>query len=310
MLTDDDIAPLLDMRELVVVIEDFLRAQNAGAAVTPPRHRVAFEPYGNLVFTIGGLRGGGVPPVAGFRVYDTFAGSAESVQIVAVWDSATGELRGILLGDALGAWRTGALGGVAVKYLSRADAATCAVIGTGVQARTQLLGAAACRDLRDVRVYGRDPQRCRNFAADLSAQLGLAVRAADSARAAVAGADIVLCATNSAEPVIETSWLAAGTQVNTVGPKTVSAHEVPRDIGDRAAVAVTDSLDQIGAYGEPSFLVGSAAWPDVRNLAEFVGAEGPPHRAPEALTLYCSAGLAGTEVAVAAHVIARWRERR
>ncbi len=310
VLTDDDVLPLLDMRELVAVIEDFLRAQHAGATVTPPRHAVAFEPHGNLVFTVGGACGGGIPPVAGFRVYDTFAGRAKPVQIVAAWNPASGELSGIILGDALGAWRTGALGGVAVKYLSRPDAASCAVIGTGVQARTQLLGAAACRTLGDVRVYGRDPHRCRNFAAGLSNQLNIAVRAAGSAREAVTGADVVLCATNSAEPVIETAWLAPGAHVNTVGPKTLSAHELPRDIGDRAAFVVTDSSNQIGAYGEPSFLAGTAALPALRNLADIVGADSPPQRSRDALSLYCSVGLAGTEVAVAAHVIARWRQRR
>lgn len=310
VLTDDDVGPLLDMRALVAVIEDFLRAQHSGTAVTPSRHRVGFEPYGNLVFTIGGVSGDGLPPVAGFRVYETFAGSAQSVQIVAVWNSATGELLAIILGDALGAWRTGALGGVAVKYLSRPDAATCAVIGTGVQARTQLLGAAACRTLCDVRVYGRNPQRRRDFAAELAADLGIDVRAASSAREAVDGADIVLCATTAPRPVIETSWPAPGAHVNTVGPKRSSAHELPSDIGERAALVVTDSVDQLGAYGEPSFLANTAAWPALQNLAEVVGGASPVPRNRDALSLYCSVGLAGTEVAVAAHVLARWRRQR
>ena len=55
--------------------------------------------------------------------------------------------------------RTGAASGVATKYMAREDADVLALFGTGWQARGQLLAVAAVRRLREVRVYGRDPER-------------------------------------------------------------------------------------------------------------------------------------------------------
>jgi ornithine cyclodeaminase len=217
-------------------------------------------------------------------------------------------LLGIIVGDLLGAWRTGALGGVAVKYLSRADAQTCAVIGTGNQARTQLLGTLAARNLGDVRVYSRDEERRKAFAAEMSSELHCPVRPVGSAFEAIADADIVLCATNSPEPVLDVQWLAKGTHVSTVGPKVLSSHELPRDIGSWATVVATDSIEQMQSYKEPYFLDGISGMPQLHSLAGLASGNKIIRREDETNTLYCSVGLAGTEVAIAAHIIARYRE--
>ena len=307
-LTDDDIRPLLDMGELIPLMEAFLQAEAANAAVTPPRHAVAFAPFGKLVFTIGGLHHQG-RSVAGFRAYNTFEtkGSPDNEQIVAVWDSKSGALLGLILGRLLGEWRTGALGGVAVKHMSRSDAKSCAVIGTGRQARTQLLAACACRALSEVRVYGRSEESRRQFAADLTAETKFDVRAAETAREAVEGADIVLCATSSATPVLETAWLARGAHVSTVGPKTRSAHELPLDIAARVTLIATDAVRQLNASPEPGFLDTEPVWSRLKNLAGLVTAQIEPSRAKGDISLFCSAGLAGTEILAGAHVLQRFR---
>jgi ornithine cyclodeaminase len=304
VLNDADILPLLEMGELIGVMEGFLRAEHAGATVTPPRHRVAFEPHGSLVFTVGGIESS-EESLAGFRVYDTFPQSSGSAQLVAVWNSSSGRLLGIVAGDELGAWRTGALGGVAVKYMGREDARTCAVLGTGRQARTQLLAAAAVRDVSDVRVYARDETRRRTFADEMSQALQLEVRPVSSPEAALREAAIVLCATNSPVPILQTSWLAPGAHVNSVGPKVASAHELPLDIAERITLLATDSPRQIESYSEPYFLEGSAVWPKLRNLAGLVIESDRVARENGDVSLFCSVGLAGTEVAVAAHVLSR-----
>ena len=283
-------------------MEGFLRAKRSGATVAPPRHRVAFEPHGSLVFTVGGIEAGEAS-LAGFRAYDTFAQHAEPAQLVAVWNSTSGQLLGVVVGDELGAWRTGALGGVAVKYLSHEAARTCAVIGTGRQARTQLLAAATVRDLSDVRVYGRDEARRRAFAEEMSQALQREIRPVSSPEAALREAAIVLCATNATTPVLQTRWLAPGAHVNSVGPKLASAHELPRDIAGRITSLATDSPEQIESYSEPYFLAGSSAWPRLRDLAAV--AESGAAREGGDVSLFCSVGLAGTEVAVAAHVLSR-----
>lgn len=307
-LSDEDVRPLLDMGELIALMETFLLAEAAGAAVAPARHAVTFGPDGKLVFTIGGLRHQG-RSVSGFRAYHTCETTArlDNAQIVAVWES--GALSGLILGRLLGEWRTGALGGVAVKHMSRADAKICAVIGTGRQARTQLLAVSACRALTEVRVYGRSEENRKQFASDLAAETKFDVRAAGTAREAVEGADIVLCATNSATPVLETAWLAPGAHVNAVGPKTQGAHELPVDIAARVSLIATDSVRQLNDSGAPGFLAAEPVWSRLQDLAGLVTAQIAPPRLHGDISLFCSAGLAGTEVLAGAHILQRYLQR-
>ncbi len=300
ILAEDEVARLATMELAIPAIEQALRAKTGGKLVSPPRHRVGFPATGALVFTIGGLLG--ASPVAGFRVYDTFASDdASSSQLVAVWDR--GSLRGILLGSRLGDVRTGAIGALAVRHMARADADVVGVIGTGAQARTQLEGAAAVRHLRSVKVHSRSAENRRSFAEEMEKKLGVAISPVTSAREAVDGADIVLCATNSSSPVIQASWLKPGAHVTTVGPKTRDGHEISLDVAERAACIATDSPDQVRAYGAPFFLDGTPCMDRMVELADLVTDKVKARSSPDAVTLFCSVGLAGTEVLVGTAVL-------
>ncbi|MGB8986168.1 MAG: NAD(P)-binding domain-containing protein [Candidatus Sulfotelmatobacter sp.] len=310
VLRDEDILPLLDMQALIPLMEEFLRARHSGHTVAPPRHNVEFPPFGRLVFTIGGLNNAD-RALAGFRVYDTFptADDAFDAQTVAVWDSRRGALLGLVVGWALGAWRTGALGGVAIKHMSRQAARRCAVLGSGRQARTQLLAAAACRSLSEVRVYSRNPERRRQFATELAGMTKLNIQPVASAQEAVEQADLVLCATNSRTPVLETNWLSPGAHVNTLGPQLLSAHQLPTDIAGRVTLLAADAVEQVKSHAEPYFLAGSALWNQLQDLATLVAVATPP-RSDDGISLFCSSGLAGTEVLAAAYLLERYRLAR
>ncbi|MBI1779248.1 MAG: ornithine cyclodeaminase family protein [Proteobacteria bacterium] len=305
ILRDDDVLALANMSEVIAVIEKCLRAKQAGRLIAPPRHSISFGSSGSLVFTIGGISDMGSGGVAGFRAYETFTGAGiQRAQFVAAWDTVSGNFLGVVIGDMLGALRTGAIGGVAVKHLSRVDASICAVIGSGRQAETQLLAAAAVRRLALVRVYSRNPAKRDAFVRRVAAKVNLRVEPASEAREAVKDADIVLCATDSATPVIDTGWLSPGAHVNTVGPKLSSRHEMPLEIGSLAALIATDAPEQMRSLSEPFFLEKTPGWNDVRDLANIVGG-GQYGREDRDISLFCSVGLAGTEVVVAEHLLRR-----
>jgi ornithine cyclodeaminase len=284
-------------------------ARTAGTLVAPPRHSVAFPGLGDLTFTIGGVTGS--TALAGFRVYDTFdSGAAPHTQIVVVWDARDGALQGIILGERLGDLRTGAIGGLAIRHMARTDAATLGLIGTGAQARTQAAAAATVRRLRAVRVYSRNAENRRAFADEMGRQLDLDITPVGSAREAVAGMDIVICATNSDTPVMEAGWLAPGAHVNMLGRKTRDRHELGIDVAERAAVIVTDSPAQTRAYGAPFFLEGTPHLARMVDLADLIAGKAPGRRSAEATTLFCSTGLAGTEVLVGDALLKEWKRRR
>jgi ornithine cyclodeaminase/alanine dehydrogenase-like protein (mu-crystallin family) len=269
-------------RALVDAYEGHLQA--------PPRLGADLGDAG-LVFTAGGYPGG----TQGVRVYLTGVPDAE--QVVLVWDG-DGRLTGCIVGVELGARRTGALGAVAVDTLARADAATVAVIGSGTQAWAQLWALTALRAPRAVSVFSPTDRHRTAFAERARRELGLDAVAVASARAAVEPADIVVLATRSTDPVIDAAWVQEGTHVTTVGPKTVSAHEAPADLADRAAVVASDSPTQAAAYGEPSFTDRV-----LLHLGGIVSGALPGRTSPSDITLYVSTGLAGSEVVTAAALL-------
>src|SRR5262249_5062345 len=110
-----------------------------------------------------------------------------------------------------------AVSAVSTKLLARPDAGTLALIGSGVQARSHLEALGHVRPLREVRVWSPRPESRRVFIRDM--QPGTRVRIADaaSAREAVAGADVVVLATASHQPVVERDWIAGGAHICAVG---------------------------------------------------------------------------------------------
>jgi ornithine cyclodeaminase len=224
---------------------------------------------------------------------------------VAVWNTTSAELEGVVLGERLGKLRTGAIGGVAVKYLSSPTARSIAVIGSGSQARTQLEAAAEVRSLTNVRVYSPDRSRREAFAAEMEQTLKLSVTPCSSAESAVQGAEIVIAATTSKTPVIRAEWLDAGAHVSTMGgPKTI--HGGP-DVADRAELIVTDSPEQTHHYPASYFLEGTRHMARMVDLADVISGRVPVQQAGRGITLFCSVGLTGTEVLVAQALIAHHR---
>jgi alanine dehydrogenase len=117
VLTDDDVRRVLPMSAAVDRIESALQEHAEGTLVAPPRFRVDVD-KGALIFTAGAVTH--YDKAVGFRVYDRFQESpASHGQVVVVFDSDTGDFKGVIVGGHLGAMRTGAIGGVALKHLAR-----------------------------------------------------------------------------------------------------------------------------------------------------------------------------------------------
>ncbi len=254
------------------------------------------------MFTTGALAGHWY----GYRSYDTFGwetvGDREADQVVVVHEWSTGLLRGCVVGWELSPRRVGAIGAVAVDLLAPPQSTSLGVVGTGRQAWTQVWAIAAVRPLAEVLVHSRDAGRREAFAARVSAELGPACRAVDSARAAVEGRDLVVLATSSATPVVEEGWLAPGTWVSTLGPKQAGRAEFAAELADWADVIVTDSVAQVQAYDPPFVLAGTPAADRMLALGDLVsGRSALPE--PGRSVLFCSVGLAGTEAYLAARLL-------
>jgi alanine dehydrogenase len=291
VLFDSDVRSRLGAADAVRAARRALVDAYRGVLAAPPRLHADLGERG-LIFTAGGYAEGPV----GFRVYGRWPGDSD--QAVLVWGG-NGRLAGCIVGTELGARRTGALGGAAVDALARANATTIGIVGSGVQAWTQLWAISAVRGLADVRVFSPTPEKREGFARRTEAELGMSATACDTPQEAVADSDLVILATRSKRPVIEAGWIRPGTHVNTVGPKLASARETPPELAERAVAVVTDSPEQAAGYGEPFFTPRA-----LTHLGGVLMGDQPGRLSDEDITLYCSTGLAGSEVVLAETLLA------
>lgn len=124
----------------------------------------------------------------------------------------------IMEASVISAMRTGAVTGVAAKYLSREDSTRIGVIGAGVQSRTQIRAVCHVRPgIRDVRVYDLDAERCRWFAEEMRSLLGISVQPVSTAQEAAEGVDILITATTADKPIVKDEWVRQGAFYSQVG---------------------------------------------------------------------------------------------
>jgi ornithine cyclodeaminase len=180
------------------------------------------------------------------------------VGLVTVFDPQTGAPRAVMDAAALTALRTGAGGGLAADLLARPDVTDVALIGAGVQARSQLEALLAVRPIQRVRVFARRRAATEAFAASVRAAWPeLSVHVASSPAEAVRGAGLVVAATTSVVPVFDDADLAPGAHVTGVGSWQPTQQEIPwqtvaraRVFADQREAAWAEAGDLVVPLGE------------------------------------------------------------
>ncbi|MCC6612359.1 MAG: ornithine cyclodeaminase family protein [Anaerolineae bacterium] len=293
LLNDDDLHRHVSPAEAVAVMESVFRARAEGQTAGTARWEMPF-PEGRMVFTPGA-----VPDGVGFRVYLRGSFSHDD-QVVVVWDRDGGALKGFVVGGAVGALRTGAIGGVAIKHMTPPSATVLALVGAGRQAWTQLQAILAVRTLDAVRVYARSPERRAAFCDKARATWpDLNIAPVGSIEEAVHNAPLIVTATTTRETILHAEWLMPGAHVSTLGTKGRNFREVDDDLVASAAWIVTDSPEQTHNYAEGSILDGAGK--TLLELADVVAGK-IARPAGDGPSLFISSGLAGTEVALAARL--------
>jgi alanine dehydrogenase len=305
-LTEEHVTSLVTMADAMQAVEGCFRRQGEGRSTVEPRRRVRV-PNGLLHVIFGADPGAGV---LGLKSYTTFKSGVRFH--VLLYSAEDGSLLAMIEADRLGRLRTGAASGVATRYLARPEASVLAVFGSGNQAETQIEAIAHARDLTEVRVYSRDPERRKAFSQDLSARFGLWVLAAESPEAAVEGADIITTITSAAQPVFRGELLKPGAHVNAAGSNSLLKREVDDATVARSALVAVDSLSAVplesGDLLAP--LQKGLVYPEgLVEIGEIVAGRHFGRTAPDDITLFKSHGIALEDLALAAVVYERAGER-
>jgi ornithine cyclodeaminase/alanine dehydrogenase-like protein (mu-crystallin family) len=307
LLNEAEVTMLLPMSLALEAVEEAFRWQGEGKLTNRPRVRLPVP--GGLLHVMPAA----TPEarVMGLKAYATVRGGTKFV--VLLFSAETGTLLAVIEADRLGQMRTGAASGVATKHLAKPDADRVGCYGTGWQARSQLEAVCAVRRVREIRVYGRDAERRARFAEEMAPALGVSVVPVERPELAARDASILVTITSSRTPVLEGRWIAPGAHVNAAGSNALQRAELDVEAVRRASVVVTDSIEQ--ARLECGDLVaaleeGAIRWDDVHELGEIVAGGHPGRTRADEVTLFESQGVAMEDVAVAARLVARARERR
>jgi ornithine cyclodeaminase len=177
-----------------------------------------------------------------------------TIQAALVVFSETGTPVAVLDGAMVTRLRTGAASALASSYLSRTDSEHLVVVGTGALAPYMALGHCAARPIRRVTVAGRHEERARETAAEIRSLVGgeVEVSSASSLDKVAPIADIISCATSSAQPVLAGKWLRPGVFVDLVGGFSPNKREADDDAVVRSRLFV-DTFE--GALAEAGDLL-------------------------------------------------------
>lgn len=215
LLSDDDVRAAGDIPLMIEAVQAALLEEAAGEVELPDRTNVMRD--GTFLRIMPAyLEGSGV------LGYKAFHGSmSKGVRyLVVVCSVDDGEILALVDAPYLTAARTGATSGVATRFMARPESSSVGVIGSGLEAETNLTAVAAVRGVERVKVFSPRPEHREHFAREMSERLGIPVQACGAAEDAVRDVDIVIVATNTGTngPIAyHAAWLEPGQHVVSIG---------------------------------------------------------------------------------------------
>jgi alanine dehydrogenase len=305
LLTEADVAALITIDDLIAAMEVTLGRFSSGETVQPVR-TVLPVAGGHEFFAVmpAYVR---KPAVLGAKLVTVFGRNAAldlptHLATVLLFSPETGALVAVLGGRYITEIRTAAVSAVSANLLAADDAASLAIVGSGVQARSHLRALERVFELSEVRVWSPTPEHQTAFIEEMESTVKAPLVGADSAKRAVQDADLVVLATSSSEPVVHDGWIKAGAHVMSVGACRPDQREMDpvlvqrgRLFVDSRAAALTESGDIVIGIQEHRFTASHI----VGELGEVVEGRVPGRQSPQDVTIFKSLGLAVEDVVAA-----------
>jgi len=340
LLTEADVKAVLTMEDLIDTMSSALRRFSTGRVVQPVRPTIEiaddsfFATMPAYVRANVRVRPGSDPGLTptddssdsaalGAKLVTVFGRNAlrnlhSHLASILLLNPETGALLALLDGRYITEARTAAVSAVSSRLLAKKTAASLAIIGTGVQARSHLDALSRVHRLRQVTVWSPNKLHRDAFVdwaktASSGSDPGLTLTAVDHPGEAVVGADIIVLVTSSPTPVLENGWVKPGAHVISVGACRPTQREMDpalvargRLFVDSRAAALVESGDMVMGMKEGRF----GADHIVAELGELLADETiPRRRADTEITIFKSLGLAVEDVTAAELAYRRAVER-
>lgn len=294
-ITEQDVVSLVTMDEVVASLREILVKQSQGEAFNVPK---ALGVWGNgsSMHSLGScVKEGGYAGFKNWLKTPTGGGSLYNL-----FDSESGKLLAIIEARALGMLRTAAITGLASQYLAPKHSSTMALIGTGIQAITQLLAIDSVMDLKEVKVFSPTEENRVSFVQRLGGKFKAKLQVANSLAEATDGAEIVTTITRASEPFLSAQHLNNVSLLNAVGAILPSKAEFEQSVFSMADLVVVDDIENArkGSKELREFYgVEAASWEGVSLLGDLINNN--YEKQSEKLTIFKGMGMGLSDLAVA-----------
>jgi alanine dehydrogenase len=305
LLSEQDVRTLLSMGDLIGAMEAAL-VRFSSRQVSQPLRTVIEVGLQKAFF---GVMPAFIPdpPALGTKVVSVFpsntaVGLPTHLATIVLLDSMTGELLSVVDGRFITEARTAAVSALSVKLLARSDASRLAIIGSGVQARSHLEAVGLVRDLSAVRVWSPNAENRAAFAREMQPRTTAPIMTTRSAQDAVDGADLVVLATASRDPVVRNDWIAAGAHVCAVGACRPDHREMDTALVSRARLFVDSRTGALAEAGDVVLPIAEGAFDETHiagELGEVASGAVPGRTSPADVTVFKSLGMAVEDIAAA-----------
>jgi alanine dehydrogenase len=321
ILNNDEIESLISMNLALGLLEKAYRAQAAGRAIYRPRTDmyVPSQVEGG-VYAFKSMEGGlADPPVAALRLnsdvihWENRAGTiikdklpkapgGKWVGLVLLFSAETGEPLAIFPDGVMQRIRVAATSALAASRMARPEADVLGILGSGWQAGAHVPAMCAVRKIRRVQIFSPTEEHRKRFAGEMAALTGVECVALDAAEKAVAGASILVAATNAASPVVRADWLRPGVHLTCVkdselGDETIrKADRIVIHIRKHAPDNYIAGLDEkIEAHDPIEYLTGKAAearplktpfWTAAPEMKDLIAGKVPGRESPDEITCF------------------------
>ena len=232
---DRMIAEVLRMEDLIPEMRQAMIDFSAGRIAQPARRMIKVEPHGGYF--------GSMPAASetalGAKMLTFYPDNRRRnlpthMAVIVLFRPETGEPMVVMDGHRITQMRTAAVTATYIDAVAATDVKSLAILGAGAQGRCHLEALSRVREFTDIRIWNRTHER----AVALADTVGGAVVTCEEA---VRGADVVVVATASTEPVFDGQWLKTGAKIATVGWSGADGSEV--DAVTMSHTVIVDSRD-------------------------------------------------------------------
>jgi ornithine cyclodeaminase len=296
LISDQEVAALVTMREAIVAMTAAFEQFGNGAGAIAPRVRAAADlaPHTASV----AMMGAALPAsgVVGAKVYSTIDGRFRFV--IVLFSARTGEALAVIEANEITRFRTAAASSVALRALARRDAKTLAIFGTGVQARAHAEAFLLTQPFERVLVAGR--AGAPDFANWIATEFGVRSTAVDAATAGAEG-DVIVTCTRATEPLFDGRRVRPGAFVAAVGSSKPQARELDDALLARADLIAVEWLPAAQAEAGEFVRAGIDVIDPVRvtELGKLLVGGTRYQRKPSDVVVYKSVGIGLEDVALA-----------